>query len=310
MSTMIVIEQLEFQGHCGVTPKERAHPQPLAVDAELDYSTQAFTDAASTADLSRGLDYAAVVDRIRAIGTATDYVLLETLADRVAAALFEEFPIEHLSLWVRKLAPPLPDIKGSVGIRLSRHRRETDGSPAPSPFLSEMTPRLPQGIALDLASGRGRHSLYLAQMGFAVDAIDRDVAALEDLRSAATVRGFPRLTTQLIDLEPTGSPPPELGKERYDVILVFFYLYRPLFPVLLNALKPGGMLVYETFLVENHLRYGHPRRREFCLDANELLRNVEPLRILHYDEGDRVEAGSSARTAGVSVTARLLAQKR
>jgi dihydroneopterin aldolase len=310
MTAKIVIERLEFQGACGVTAEERGRLQPIVVDAELDYAPLAFHLSASSGDLSQGLDYAAVGACIHAVGTAGEYVLLETLADRLAEALFKKFPVSHLSLWIRKPATLLPDVKGSVGIRLSRDRHELNGPLAPASFLCEVSHRLSRGRALDVAAGRGRNALHLARLGYAVEALDRDTVALEELGAAAAAQGHATLTTRVIDLEPAGTPPPELGKELYDVITVFFYLYRPLFPILINALKQGGMLVYETFLVENHLRYGHPRRREFCLDSNELLRNVEPLRILHYDEGDRFEAGSSAQTAGVSVTARLLAQKR
>jgi hypothetical protein len=105
-------------------------------------------------------------------------------------------------------------------------------------------------------------------------------------------------------------PPSELGKEQFDVITVFFYLYRPLFPALITALKPGGMLVYETFLLENHLRFGHPRRREFCLEPNELLRLTESLTLHHYDEGERLQSGALDLGNQPAFTARLLAEKR
>ena len=306
MSGKIVIEGLEFSGACGVSAQERAQLQPIAVDAELDYASQAFQEVAASGNLSRGLDYAAVSTRIRTIGTSAEYVLLETLADRLAETLLQEFPVEQLSLWVRKLAPPLPDIKGSVGVRVSRHRDELSGPLTPAPFLREVISRLPHGRALDVAAGQGRNALYLAHQGWTVEAIDRDAIALDQLRATASARTHLALTTSVLDLEPDGLPPPELGKEQFDVITVFFYLYRPLFPALITALKPGGLLAYETFLLENHLRYGHPRRREFCLDSNELLRLVEPLTIQYYDENQRPR--SSHEAAGI-FTARLLARK-
>lgn len=309
MSAKIVIERLEFPGACGVTAEERARLQPIAVDAELDYTPQTFQEAASNGDLSRGLDYAAVGARIRAVGTDGEYVLLETLSKRIAETLLEEFPALQLSLWVRKLAPPLPDIKGSVGVRLSLRRDDLMGPLTPAPFLQAISHRLPRGRALDVAAGRGRNALYLARLGYAVEAIDRNADELEALRAVAETRGHATLTTRVVDLEPAGLPPPELGKERFDVITVFFYLYRPLFPVLTTALKPGGMLVYETFLIENHLRYGHPQRREFCLETNELLRLAEPLTIRQYDEDERPQNGLSGCGPDRIFTARLLAQK-
>jgi hypothetical protein len=65
------------------------------------------------------------------------------------------------------------------------------------------------------------------------------------------------------------------------------------------------MLIYETFLIDNHMQYQHPRRKEFCLMHNELLRLVPGFRILHYEEGRREEGLDSERV----FTARLVAQK-
>jgi hypothetical protein len=63
--------------------------------------------------------------------------------------------------------------------------------------------------------------------------------------------------------------------------------------------------VYETFLIDNHLHHHHPRRSEFCLAHNELLRLTSPLRVLHYDEGEH----ESSRGLHAAFTARLVAQK-
>jgi hypothetical protein len=89
------------------------------------------------------------------------------------------------------------------------------------------------------------------------------------------------------------------------VILVFFYLYRPLFPQLIKALKPGGVILYETFLLENHLHRQHPRRKEFCLEPNELLTLLRDVQVLHYDEGDHRGTSEADR----AFTARILARK-
>jgi SAM-dependent methyltransferase len=172
-----------------------------------------------------------------------------------------------------------------------------------------MTDRLPKGTVLDVAAGSGRHSLYLgAQPGYHVEAVDREENALAALRDAAHEQNILSITTRVVDLE-NPRQPAEFGTSRYDVILVFFYLYRPLMPALLRALAPGGMLVYETFLADNHLRYGHPRRREFCLESNELLRLASGLRVLHYDEGRHGDAGHGSHDAEGAITAQLLAVK-
>jgi hypothetical protein len=112
-----------------------------------------------------------------------------------------------------------------------------------------------------------------------------------------------------VDLEPEPGVTFTLNKEqyneRYDGVLVFFYLYRPLFPAIIKALKPGGVLVYETFLIDNHDHYHHPRRKEFCLEHNELLRLTQGLRVLHYEEGQHQGTEENEQP----FTARLVARK-
>lgn len=305
MTDAIIIERLEFRGRCGVTVEERTKPQPLAVDVELQRSAISLNPAD---DLSHTVDYAVVARRLVEVGSAGECHLLETLAERLLHMLFDEFPIERAKLWLRKLHPPIHQLTTSVGVTLERTREMQDAhraNHAPARFLIEQLHRLPRGTVLDVAAGDGRHALYLASRGYRVDAVDRDAAALEQLEAAARSRGYDTIATRIVDLELPPPHEPDLGKERYDVILVFFYLYRPLFPLLRAALKPGGVLVYETFTIDNHLRHQHPKRREFCLAPNELLGLASGLRIVHYDEGGRPDN----RNATVIHTARLIACK-
>ena len=72
-----------------------------------------------------------------------------------------------------------------------------------------------------------------------------------------------------------------------------------------RVLKPNGILLYETFTIDNYFRHQHPRRWEFCLAQNELLRLTSPLRVLHYDEGEH----DGGHGSGPCYTARLVAQK-
>src|SRR6266545_4907658 len=134
---------------------------------------------------------------------------------------------------------------------------------------------------LDVASGRGRHALYLARRGWQVVAIDRDPAALSSLDSQCRALGC-AITTRVLDLEQDGV---DLGVERYGTILVFNYLYRPLVPQLVRALKAGGVLLYETFRVGQEKR-GHPRNPAFLLAAGELPALVAPLVPVRSREGD------------------------
>ncbi|MER3422301.1 MAG: dihydroneopterin aldolase [Nitrospiraceae bacterium] len=305
MAGQLIIKDLEFQGHIGVTVQERRATQPIGIDLKLDYPMHMFHMAAESDDITKAVDYADVVQRVVQIGTKEEFNLLEALADRLTRMLFQEFAVSGVSLWVRKLASPIQGVRGSVGIRLKQTRDSYITDPKPADFLKDVIYLLPKGQVLDVAAGRGRNALYLAEQGFSVEAIDRDEQALNELTVIAQQRSLTNLTTRIMDLETGSGGQPDLPKEQYDLVLVFFYLYRPLFPALLQALRPGGILLYETFLIDNHLHYQHPRRREFCLAHNELLRLSEGLRVLYYKEGVH-ENGHGLKPA---FTARLLAQR-
>ena len=304
MDSSITIHGIQLNAQCGVTETERSQPQPLLVDLTLRcQNDQAF----HSDQLTDTVDYAALTQRVREIGEHHPCALLETLAEHLCQRLFREFPLTQIEVWVRKIHPPMKDFTGSVGIRLLRSRRDMASTEQSnlSPFLLSQLSRLPHGKVLDIATGRGRHAHFLATQGFSVHAIDRNREALEFLDTQAREAGGLPITTEYIDLETDDLNPPDLGTEIYDVILVFFYLYRPLFPQLMKALKPGGVILYETFLLDNHLQRQHPRRKEFCLETNELLTLLSGLQILHYDEGDHTGPSAADR----AFTARALARK-
>jgi len=137
------------------------------------------------------------------------------------------------------------------------------------------------GEALDLASGSGRHAIWLAASGLMTTAVDRDGRAMELLRQEAARRGLP-IAVRVVDLE-NGSPFPE--PDSFDVIVGVHYLHRPLFPALVAALRPRGVLVYETFTRAQAAR-GKPTNPAFLLEPGELAQLVRPLDILAYREGD------------------------
>jgi dihydroneopterin aldolase len=305
MSDKVVIQRLEFQARCGISADEQRRPQPMAVDLELDCETIA---AASSGRLSDTVDYARVAERIVELAASDVYTLLETLAEKMLSMLFLEFPVGRARLWVRKLAPPMAQQVGSVGIKLDRSRASHHAQaidPIPSRFVTQQLHRLPKGRALDVACGAGRHALHLAVNGFEVEAIDRDHESLTRLSAAAAQRHIAHLTVKEVDLERVTDERPEFPANTYDVILVSFYLHRPLFPWVIDALKPQGVLLYETFTIENYRRHRHPRRWEFCLAENELLRLTSSLRVLSYDEGEH----EGAHGTGSVFTAQLVGQK-
>jgi len=157
------------------------------------------------------------------------------------------------------------------------------GSAAPAAWLVMNRPRLPSsGRALDVACGRGRNAVWLAQQGFATTAIDREPSVVAALDARVRREGLP-LTALAMDLESVVGV--TLGEGAYDVVVVVHYLHRSLFPALLAALRPGGVLVYETFTVAQAAR-GRPTNPAFLLEPGELPRLVAPLAVVAAREGD------------------------
>ena len=164
------------------------------------------------------------------------------------------------------------------------------GGAEPSPFFAEQLPALRRAAALgpvlDVACGRGRHALAAAAAGARVLGLDRSFEALEELAAAARARELPVLPLQ-VDLETGDGLPVEPG--RCGAVLVFRYLHRPLAQALQASLRPGGLLLYETF-TRSQRDLGHgPRNPDFLLDPGELPELFSRLRIEHHWEG--VSAG-------------------
>ncbi len=164
----------------------------------------------------------------------------------------------------------------------------------PSSWLLACADLLPRGgRALDVACGLGRHVLVLAAAGFSVRAVDRDAAKIEALRASASRLGL-AIDADVLDLE-TGAV--DLGEAACALVIVVHYLHRPLFPALVRALAPGGLLLYETFTVEQ-ARRGQPKNPDFLLKPVELPELVAPLRVLREREGEfdgRMVASVAAR---------------
>jgi len=141
-----------------------------------------------------------------------------------------------------------------------------------------------RGAALDLAMGRGRHALLLARAGFRTYGVDRDFAAVRDAMIAAAAEGL-ALIGWCADL--TMHPLPE---SRFDVIIVARYLQRDLFPAIRAALRPGGVVLYETFTFEQRSHARGPTSADHLLEAGELRRHFEGLDELFYEEVSAPEA--------------------
>ena len=160
------------------------------------------------------------------------------------------------------------------------------GSGAPSSWITRHAPLI-AGLAdgarvLDLACGAGRHARWLAAQGAQVTAVDRDRAALATLAGA----GLPGITPLEVDLEPPEGTPWPLAGQHFDAVIITNYLWRPRLPDVLALLAPGGVLIYETFMVGN-AAYGKPSNPAFLLQAGELrqLAAAAGLREVDYAEG-------------------------
>jgi SAM-dependent methyltransferase len=153
----------------------------------------------------------------------------------------------------------------------------------PASWLVQHGGLLPrEGRALDVACGRGRHAIWLAERGLTTVAVDRNADAIREVNDAARERGLP-LRAEVRDLESGVNP--FRDDAAFDVIVVVHYLHRPLFPALLDALAPGGLLVYETFTRAQAAR-GRPTNPDFLLKPGELIGLVRPLDVLASREGD------------------------
>jgi SAM-dependent methyltransferase len=134
-------------------------------------------------------------------------------------------------------------------------------SQLPSSWVTQHcpTPHPARNRALDLACGKGRHSFWLAGQGWQVTAIDRDLSQTDTGTN-------PAINWIEADLE-TGTW--QLGNQQFDLVVVVNYLHRPRFDYLRKAVRPGGTLIYETFMVGNEV-LGRPRSPDFLLKDDEL----------------------------------------
>jgi SAM-dependent methyltransferase len=153
----------------------------------------------------------------------------------------------------------------------------------PIPFLKDHIELLPKGAALELAMGEGRNGVFLATKGFQVTGVDISEAGLKKAHALAAEKKV-TLTTVVTDLEQYTIPP-----DTFDLIICTYYLQRDLFPKIAAALKPGGMVVIETYTVD-HLRYRPKFNKAFLLERNELLRLLPGLRVVRYQDVDTGDA--------------------
>lgn len=157
---------------------------------------------------------------------------------------------------------------------------------SPIPFLVENFRLLPKGKVLDIAMGEGRNGVYLATQGFDVTGLDISEKGLNKAHKLAK-KNNTTIETRVVDLESF-----QLEPNTYDVILCTYYMQRDLFKQFQSALKPGGMIVVETYNID-YLKYARFSRK-WALETNELLDIFKGMRVIRYqDYDDGKEAYSS-----------------
>lgn len=187
----------------------------------------------------------------------------------------------------------------------------------PSELLARWIDRLPRGRALDVACGAGRNAIFLASEGYRVEAMDISSVALERASRRAQEEGLEvrwieadleRIARAHIERPPAPqgarSPIPErregdgarfasatgIPRGAYRLVVVARFLDRPLIPHLIDALAPGGYLIYDHHYIVPAVagglaRVGGPPSIRFRARPNELLDRFRDLRIIHYEEG-------------------------
>ncbi len=172
------------------------------------------------------------------------------------------------------------------------HKHE--GVSEPSEFLVQNIELLPRGRALDIAMGNGRNAIYLAKAGFDVEGVDISGEAIKTALIEAKKQGVV-IKAKVVDLEGNYT----IEKGAYDVIICFNYLQRSLIPQIKDGLRRGGLIVYETFIIDQ-VRFGKPTNPDYLLKHNELLDMFRDFRCFRYREGiikSRAIAGIVAEKA-------------
>ena len=170
----------------------------------------------------------------------------------------------------------------SIKSKWNERYRAATGEPQASRVLEENLHLLPgSGRALDLACGLGANAILLAQQGLTVDAWDIADVAIAALQELALRRHL-SIQAEVRDVE---VHPPE--PKTFDVVVVSYFLDRDIVPALIQALKPGGLIYYQTFTRQRVSDRG-PQRAEFGLADQELLSLFSGLQVLFYREEGRV----------------------
>ena len=146
-------------------------------------------------------------------------------------------------------------------------------------FLSDNIDLLPRGKALDVAMGNGRNMVYLAQMGFETEGIDISEERVASALALVEKKGV-EINARIANLEDDY----RIEENGYDVIICINYLHHSLITQIKAGLKPGGMVVYETYIIDQK-QWDKHKNPKHLLQHNELLDMFRNFRCLRYREG-------------------------
>jgi 2-polyprenyl-3-methyl-5-hydroxy-6-metoxy-1,4-benzoquinol methylase len=179
---------------------------------------------------------------------------------------------------------------------LAKMKTGTPGESVPDPFLewafSEcIAPMFPRrGTALDLAGGAGLHAIWLAKQGWEITLIDISETGVGEARQnagpvASHIHFVVDDLTHFKAAQTRFEAPVDAASDAmFDVVMTFFYLQRNIFPEIIKAIRPGGLLLYKTYTSEQANLAGGPKTAAHLLEPGELLQLAHELRVLHYRE--------------------------
>lgn len=119
MRDTIELRGLRVLGICGALPEEQLRKQPLEVDLDI---VADLSQASRSDDLHDTIDYGAVAAEVERVVEADRFVLLERVAAQVCEAVLRDDRVEEVTVWVRKLRPPVPQHLDTSGVRVTRTR--------------------------------------------------------------------------------------------------------------------------------------------------------------------------------------------
>lgn len=171
--------------------------------------------------------------------------------------------------------------------------------PDPSPVLEQYLSDIPDGRALDVATGTGRNAVFLATEGYDVDAVDKSREGLRITQENAATRGI----ESRVNLIQADIPSYDFPAETYDLITISFYRAVDRFPDLKESLRDSGYLFVEHHLRSDDSTPSGPSDDRYRFGANELLQACLDMTVLYYDAGVEERPDDKQRA-----TARILAR--